>query len=259
LSSPSFLNEAGQALHAGLLGLAGGSALLLGAAAGFWLRVPQRAVAAVMAFGAGVLISLVAFDLLDKAYAGGGLAMTAAGFGAGAALFTLCNILIIRQGGHHRKRSGCNPCARQDPKAGLAIAAGALLDGVPESFVIGVGSIHGTQAAAALVAAFFLANIPEGLSSAAGMRQAGHGRAYVFGVWGAIAVASGVAATAGHFALANAHPGVVAVSLSVAAGAILAMVIDTMIPEAADEAHDYTGLIGTAGFMTAFLITKMLS
>ena len=246
------------ALEAGLLGLAGGSALLIGAAAGYWLRLPQRVLAGVMALGAGVLVSVIAFDLVDRAYARGGFVATAGGFIAGALIFSLCNAFIIGSGGAHRKRSGCDPCARQDSKAGLAIAAGTLLDGVPESFVIGIGSLDGSHQNAVTVAAFFLSNIPEGLSSAAGMKQAGRGPAYVFGVWTVIALASGGAALLGHFSFSSASPSMIATALSVAAGAILAMLVDTMIPEAAEDASRYNGLVAAAGFILAFMLTKLL-
>lgn len=246
------------ALHAGLLGLLSGSALLAGAAAGYFIRLPPRLIAGVMAAGAGVLVSVIAFDLMAQARAEGGLGATILGFMTGAALYTLFNVIISRSGGEHRKRSGCNPCARQNPHAGLAIAAGALLDGVPESVVVGIATLDGSHGSAVAVAAFFLSNLPEGLSSAAGMKHAGHGAAYVFGVWGTIALASGLAAAAGYSGLGNAPPAAIAATTSLAAGAILAMVVDTMIPEAVDEAHEYTGLLAAAGFAMSFLLSALL-
>lgn len=250
--------EMNSAFHAGLLGLLGGSALIMGAAAGYWLRLPQRLIAAVMALGAGVLVSVIAFELMDRAYTEGGSTASAAGFLTGAGLFTICNHLIERAGGEHRKRSGCDPCAVQNPEAGLAIAAGTLLDGLPESFVIGVSSIDGAHASIVTVAAFFISNIPEGLSSAAGMKAAGRGAPYVFGVWGAITVASALSAVAGHFLLASAPPAAIAGALSLAAGAILAMLVDTMIPEAAHAAPRYNGFVAAVGFLSAFAFAKLL-
>lgn len=246
------------ALEAALLGLIGGSALLIGAAAGYWLSLPQRALSGVMALGAGVLVSVVAFDLVDRAYERSGLALTGGGLLFGAVIFALCNAFISAAGGEHRKRSGCNPCARQNPAAGLAIAAGTLLDGIPESFVIGIGSLDGTHANAVTVAAFFVANIPEAFSSAAGMKRSGRGPLYVFALWTAIALASGIAALAGHFTFSQASPALVATALSVAAGAILAMLVDTMIPEAAEDASRFNGVLAAAGFVLAFTLAKLL-
>src|SRR3954465_8474696 len=175
------------ALQAGLWGLLGGSALVLGAAIAWFVTLPPRIVAAVMATGSGVLISAVAFDLMDEAYKQGGFDATAFGFLAGAAIYTAANIYISRRGAKHRKRSGSHPHERQQDNSegsGLAIAVGALLDGIPESVVIGVSLLTGGAVSLVTVAAVFLSNVPEGLSSAAGMRKAGRSTAYIFGVWG---------------------------------------------------------------------------
>lgn len=246
-------------ITAGLWGLLGGSALVLGAAVPFLVTLPQRAIAAVMAIGSGVLISAVAFDLMDEAYAKGGFDAAAIGFVGGGVAYTLANVLVSRAGARHRKRSGTNPQARQ-PEAGeggLAIAIGALLDGIPESVVIGTSLLAGQGVSAVMVAAVFLSNIPEGLASAAGMRRAGRSAGYIFGVWGGIAVISGLAAMLGYAALAGASPDLIAAVTAVAAGAILAMLVDTMIPEATEATHDYSGLIAVLGFLAAFVLSKL--
>ncbi|MBB5713951.1 ZIP family metal transporter [Sphingomonas aerophila] len=255
-----------QALLAGFWGLVGGSALVIGAAVPFILSLPQRVIAAVMAVGSGVLISAVAFDLMDEAYHRGGFTATAAGFLGGALVYTIANIVVSRRGARHRKRSGNNPdesqphaSADQAPgtNTGVAIAIGALLDGIPESVVIGTSLIGGKGVSAVVVAAVFLSNVPEGLASAAGMRQAGRSARYIFGVWIGIAIASGLAAMLGNVALAGAAPSFVAAVTAVAAGAILAMLVDTMIPEATEATHDYSGLIAVTGFLAAFCLTKL--
>lgn len=131
-------------LQAGFWGLIGGSALLLGAGLGYFVRIPQRAIAAVMAFGAGVLISALAFELMDEAYRRGGFDSTAIGFLGGAAIYTAANWYLATQGARHRKRSGeQQPSEAEDDGSGVAIAVGALLDGIPESIVIGVSLIGG--------------------------------------------------------------------------------------------------------------------
>lgn len=246
-------------MQAAAWGLLGGSALVLGAAVPYLGHLPQRVIAAVMAIGSGVLISAVAFDLMDEAFAKGGFDSTALGFVAGAAIYTAANIYLSRRGGRHRKRSGSNQHERQQnvsEGSGIAIAVGALLDGIPESVVIGVSLLQGTGVSLVTVAAVFLSNVPEGLASAAGMRKAGRSAAYVFGVWGAIAVASGIAALLGNVALAHASPEVIAATTALAAGAILAMLADTMIPEAFEQTHEYAGFITVVGFLLAFVLTK---
>lgn len=246
-------------IEAGFWGLVSGSALILGALIAWFFALPQRLIAGIMALGAGVLISAVAFDLVDEALRQGGIGATAAGFIGGALLFTMANIVIARYGARHRKRSGWNEQERQphaDSGGALAIAVGALIDGIPESIVIGVSLLDGGSVSTVTVAAVFLSNVPEGLSSAAGMKKAGRGPAYIFGVWTGIALASGLAAMLGNVAFAGAAPETLAAVTAVAAGAILAMLVDTMIPEAAEETHDYSGLIAAAGFLSAFMLSK---
>lgn len=245
-------------LQAGLWGLVAGGALVLGALIAWFVKVPQRLIAAVMAFGAGVLISALAFELMEEAYRKGGFDSTAIGFVGGAAIYTLANWWLARQGAKHRKRSqGQQPSESQDAGSGLAIAVGALLDGVPESIVIGVSMLQGGAVSIVAVIAIFLSNIPEGLSSASGMRRAGRSAAYVFGVWGAIAAASGLAAWAGYAVFRDFSPDVIAATTAIAAGAILSMLADTMVPEAFEQTHDATGLITVIGFLSAFMLSKL--
>ncbi|MGC4895490.1 ZIP family metal transporter [Micromonospora sp. DT31] len=245
-----------QWLEAGFWGLLAGSALLIGATVGFFVRVPRRATASVMAFGAGVLLSAVSFELIDEAHDQGGLLPVAIGAAAGALAYTGANVLLARHGARHRKRSGDEqPSEREQPGSGSAIAVGALLDGVPESVVIGAGLLAGGPVSLVTVIAVFLSNVPEGLSSAAGMRQAGRTRRYVFGLWTAIALISGAAALAGYTLLGGAPPEVLATITALAAGAILAMITDTMVPEAFADAHLLVGLITVLGFLVAFALS----
>jgi ZIP family zinc transporter len=246
-------------LQAALWGSLAGGALLLGALVGYRVRVPQRLIAAIMGFGSGVLISAVAFELMDEALRTGGLLPTAFGFAGGAVAFTGANLLLERAGARHRKRSQAQqPSESEQEGSGLAIAVGALLDGVPESIVIGLSLLAGQSVSIATVAAVFLSNVPEGLSSAAGMKQAGRGAAYVFGVWGGIALACGVAAAVGYLAFRAVPPAGVALTMAIAAGAMLAMLVDTMLPEAFAHTHTYAGLITVLGFLAAFALSRAL-
>jgi ZIP family zinc transporter len=241
-------------LQAGLWGALAESALLLGAAIGYFGRVSQRIIAGVMAFGAGVLVSALSFDLMEEAYRRGGFDATAIGFLGGAGVYTLANWFLTRRGAQHRKRSGDHQASEGDHGgSGAALAIGALLDGVPESIAIGVSMIQGGTVSAVTVAAIFLSNVPEGMSSACGMRNAGRSRRYIFGVWGGIAMISGLAALTGYALFSGLSPDINAATIAVAAGAILTMLADTMLPEAFASAHEFTGIITVAGFLAAFL------
>ena len=242
-------------LAAGLWGLVAGGALVLGAMVAWWFRVPSTVVAGIMAFGAGVLISALAFELVEEAVRQGGPIATVVGFLAGAVVYVAANAVLNRRGARHRKRSGDQqPSEGEQAGSGAAIAIGALLDGVPESVVLGLSLLGGGGVSPSVLAAIFISNVPEGLSSAAGMKRAGRSAAYVFGVWGGIAVISGLSALVGYAALAAVNPAVIAVITAIAAGAILAMLADTMIPEAFESAHTLTGLITALGFLTAFAV-----
>ena len=255
LSTASFLSVG---LRAGLWGCVAGGALLVGAALAYFFNVPKRLIAGIMAFGSGVLISALAFNLMDEAYRRGGFDSTAAGFLGGALVYTAANWFLAQKGAKHRKRSGGQqPSESEDEGSGMAIAVGALLDGIPESIVIGLSMLQGGVVSSVAVMAIFLSNIPEGLSSAAGMKKAGRTPLYIFGVWGGIALLSGLAAFAGYSIFGQFSDDVIAATTAVAAGAILAMLADTMIPEAFDEAHNFAGLITVAGFLLAFILTKL--
>ncbi|TFD57692.1 ZIP family zinc transporter [Cryobacterium suzukii] len=243
-----------QALFWGTLA---GGALVLGSALSWWWNIPSKVVSLIMSFGAGVLISALAFDLVDEAARAGGLWPTAAGFLAGALVYVGANALLARRGAKHRKRSGGKqPSEKESPGSGTAIAVGALLDGIPESVVLGLGLVAGGAVSPAVLAAVFISNVPEGLSSTAGMKKAGRSAGYVFGVWGGIAIISGIASLIGYLSLQSASVELVAFITATAAGAILAMLADTMIPEAFEEHHTLTGLIAAVGFLTAFTINQ---
>ncbi len=243
-------------LEALIWGLISGGALVVGAAVAWFVRVPRLVVAGVMAFGAGVLISALAFELVDEAEKGGGLAATVAGLLGGAAAYVAANIVLARRGARHRKRSGDQqPTEAEQAGSGTAIAVGALLDGVPESTVLGLSLTTGGVGVPVLVA-IVLSNLPEGLSSTAGMKRSSRSAGFVFGVWTAIAVASGIAGMLGYALLVDARPGTVAVITAVAAGAILAMVADTMIPEAFEQTGLYNGALCVLGFVVSFAVSR---
>lgn len=256
-----------ETLAAGAVGLGAASFLLLGAAIGWLVRVPTGVVAGVMAFGAGALISTLAYELVGEAHAVGGLAPTIGGFLAGAVIYVLADLALARQGARARKLSialQSAPGVHAAPivpaasaGVGLAVAIGALLDGVPESLVLGLSIADGGAVSIPMLVAVAVSNVPEGLSSAAGMKHEGRSARYVFGVWGGIVLVSGVAAMLGFALLSGASPEVVAVVTTIAAGGIMAMVANTMIPEAFAADRSLTGLWAALGFALAFALYQL--
>jgi ZIP family zinc transporter len=200
--------------------------------------------------------SVAAFELLDEAFARGGFLPSAAGFVAGAALFGLGLRALDRAGARHRKRSSYALETSRD--AGGVIALATVLDGIPEALIIGLNFYSGTGLATATVAAVFLSNVPESLSSTTRMRAIGHGPAYAFGVWAAVAIASGLASLAGYALLGDLRPEGIAIIQAVAGGAFLVFIVDAMIPEAFAETHDLAGFIAALGFLTGFGLTRLL-
>lgn len=237
-----------MALGAGALA---GGALLVGALIAWFVSVPRRVVATIMAFGSGVLISALAFDLVEEAAEGGGFWPAMAGFLAGAVVYVGANLLLDRMNARNRRGSG------ESPGTGTGIAVGALLDGVPETAVLGLSMVAGGQVSIPVLVAIVISNVPEGLASTADLKADGRGPRYVFTLWAGIAVACALSSLGGFVLLEDVPASVTAFVTAIAAGAILAMVCDTMIPEAFRDAKAFTGLIATVGFFVSFGVHQL--
>ncbi len=242
-----------EALEAGFWGFVGGASLLVGAFVGLYAGVPQRVIAIVMAIGAGVLVSSVAFELMVEAYEMGGTYAASTGLMLGAAAFFAADWAVCYAGGKDRKRSG----GQQAGGSSTAITIGAIMDGIPESVAIGVSLIEGGAVGVVMVIAVFMSNVPEALSAAAGMKKAGHSSAYVLGLWGTVTAVCALSALFGYLFLAGASEVLIAAILAFAAGAILTMLASTLFPEAYEEGGHLVGVVTTIGFLVAFLLSRM--
>jgi len=232
-----------------LWGLAASSSLLVGAVLALLRPVPRRLLGQVMGFGSGVLISAVAFELVQVGIATtGDLQATTVGLFAGSLAFYVGDILIERWGGRHHQR------VQPSAGPGLAIVLGVLFDGVPESIVIGLTLLQGDGVAAAMVVAVFLSNLPESVAATAQLARSGWPVPRLLGLWALVVAASGLAAVAGYGVFAGASEATVAAVLGFAGGAILAMLADNMMPDAFANGGPPVGLVTTLGLATAMAV-----
>ena len=227
------------------------SSLVIGALIAMVLRISIRSIGLIMGFGAGVMISAVAFDLVEEAASlskgGGGLVL---GMVVGCLVYFVGDRVIDRNGGGKRK----DPTGGQSDGSALAIVLGSVLDGIPESMVIGLTVFAGGAVSLSYLVAVFISNVPESLSSSAGLLTGGWKKARVLWMWIAIAVISGLASLAGYGFFQHSSPNTVAFVDAFAAGAILTMLADTMMPEAFQHGGKFVGVVTTLGFITAYLI-----
>jgi len=244
------------ALSALAWGLVAGSAAFLGALIAWFVRPSPRVIAAAMAFAAGILLSVAAFELLDEAFAHGGFIPAAIGFIAGAGLFGGGLFSLDRAGGRHRKRRGFDAATARN--AGGIVALATVLDGIPEALIIGLNFYAGAGLGIATVIAVFLSNVPEALNQTTRMQAAGHGPRYIVGVWTAVTGVSGLAALFGFQLLGDLRPEGVSIIQGIAGGAFLVFIVDTMIPEAFAETRDAAGLIAAFGFLVGFTLSHGL-
>jgi ZIP family zinc transporter len=229
------------------------SSLVIGGLIALRWAVPDRLLGLIMAFGAGVLISAVAYDIVLDAYetsGGGGLP---AGLAAGALTFYAGDWLLDRRGAAQRKRSD----GPGEDAAALPIVLGIVLDGIPESIVIGVGLLEGEGVGLAMLAAVFLSNLPEALAATAGLRQGTMRSRGIVVLWVVVALVSGLASMIGYGVFDSASPSALAFATSFAGGAVLTMLADTMMPEAFQKGGRSVGLLTTLGFGLAFWISLL--
>jgi len=228
-------------LQAGLWAALAAASLLVGAYLAVRFTVPTRLVGRIMGFGAGALVAALAYELIPDSHVAD--LQIWLSFGAGALLFYSLDSVLER-----RSAGAGGP--------GLAIALGALLDGVPESIVLGVGIAVGGSVSVGFLVAVLVSNIPEGLSATADLR-ATHSPAWIYRLWGSIAVVSGLAAALGYLVADQLSTLDGRYVQALAAGAVLTMLSDSMMPEAFKEGGRPTALLTALGFAVAALLTTL--
>jgi ZIP family zinc transporter len=233
-------------------GALGGSALLVGALIAYLLAPSRRVIAMVMALGTGLLIGSVSFELVEEALETQTVAWVALLVLVGAGVFAVGDWLLTRRGGGERK----DATGEQAEGSPLAIVLGSVLDGIPESFVLGLTVLQG-GVNLSLLAGVILSNLPEGMSSSSGLKAAGWPRGRVVLMWSAVVVVSALSAAAGYVLLDPATGRTGALVQAFAAGALLAMLADTLLPEAYKVEGVLTGPLVTTGFALSLALSAL--
>lgn len=233
-------------------GLVTASSLLVGYVWAMYVKMSKRMLGLIMAFGVGVLISAVSFELIEEAFrstnSGWGLAV---GLLAGAVTFFIGDIVVDRLGGRKHRKAG------NATGSGLAILLGTVLDGIPESIVIGLTLVKGGAVSVAMVVAVFLSNLPEAIGATSGLKAGGWSRQRMVSLWLGVVMLLTVATLAGYALFNNADPNVIAFTLAFAGGALLTMLADSMMPDAYTDSGKLAGLATTLGFGLAYLISSL--
>jgi ZIP family zinc transporter len=237
-------------LEAALWGLVGGSSLLIGAWFALRTDIRRPMLGLMMGFGAGTLISALAFELTEEAFALGGADTVAAGLGAGALCYFIGDRWLERRGAAGRMSADVDSSS----STGMALLLGAVLDGIPESAVIGITVLEG-EVSLPMLAAVFLSNLPEAVSSVSSMRGQDHGQ--VLRRWLLVTLACGLAAGLGYGLLDGASGDLVGFIEAFAGGAVLMTVADAMLPEARTLGGKAVGLLTTLGFALAYLLSTL--
>ena len=234
-----------------LWGAVASSSLILGGLIALRFPIEKRLLGLIMAFGSGVLISAVAYELVEEAFdAGAGSGGLALGLAGGALTYFAGDALIGRVGNQQSNASAAGGSA-------LAIVLGIILDGIPESIALGLTLLGGGGVSIAFLVAVFLSNMPEAIAATAGLKEGGWEPRKIMGLWVSVTLVAGVAAMLGYIFLDGASARGIAFVNAFAAGAILTMLADTLMPEAFEHGGKPVGLVTTLGFAIAFGLTVL--
>ncbi len=232
-----------------------GFSLILGVIIGTTLKISQKVIAAIMAFGSGVLICALTFGLMGEAFKNGGLDAIIIGFLLGGLVFISGDFLIHRIGGRNHKRKAYSKLTRETN--GKAIVLGSLLDGVPESMALGVALLSKNGIGLLMLVAIFLSNLPESLSSINGLQKEGFSKQRIYLSWSIVSICVTSSVVLGFLFLEKLDLNALGIIESFASGAILTMLADSMMPEAYEDGGFLIGFLTMLGFLTAFILSKI--
>ena len=232
-----------------------GFSLILGVIIGTTLKINQKVIAAIMAFGSGVLICALTFGLMEEAFKHGGFDAIIIGFLLGGLVFISGDFLIHRIGGKNQK---CKPHFKSTKETnGKAIVLGSLLDGVPESIALGVALLSKNGIGLLMLVAIFLSNLPESLSSIDDLQKEGFSKQRIYLAWSIVSLCVTSSVVLSFLFLERLDLNALGIIESFASGAILAMLADSMMPEAYEDGGFLIGFLTMLGFLTAFILSKI--
>ena len=251
--------SAGTLFDSLLWGFVASIPLIAGAVLASFVNLKKPIIATIMAFGAGVLIAALTFSLIEEAYGlVNDLVPVVLGFALGGLSYSLVNhILNKKSGTKNRKRSHGENAGGGNDASGIALMIGSLMDNIPENMALGISIVAGGTVNVVLIAAIFISNFPEGLASSQGMKSNGKSTKQILLLWAVVVAIGTVASAIGFSILANVNKDIVAIALSYASGAILVMLLESMIPEAFEEGGSKIGLATMAGFAVAFVLGRL--
>ncbi len=232
-----------------------GSSIVLGAIIGVFRELKQKTVAAFMAFGSGVLICALTFGLMEEAFGHGGFDAVIIGFLCGGLLFIGGDYVIHIFGGRKHKQHQLS--SQRGDTNSLMIVLGSALDGIPESIALGITLFGNREVGLMLITAIFISNFPESISSASGLKKEGFSRSKILFMWISVGVSMALATVLSFLFLHNLDPNIIGILEALAAGAILAMLTDSMMPEAYKEGGYAIGMLTILGFLVAFVMSRL--
>ncbi len=232
-----------------------GFSLILGVILGTTFKIRQKIIAAIMAFGSGVLICALTFGLMEEAFKHGGFDAVIIGFLSGGLVFITGDVLIHRIGGRNHKGKAHHQSTKKTN--GQAIVLGSLLDGIPESIALGVALLSKNGIGLLMLVAIFLSNLPESLSSIDDLQKEGFSKRRIYLSWSIVSILVASSVVLSFLFLERLDLNALGIIESFASGAILAMLADSMMPEAYEDGGFLIGFLTMLGFLTAFILSKI--